>query len=109
MRIVFDHGVPHALRHQLTGHEVNTADYLGWETLNNGDLLNAAEDQRFDVLITTDQALVDQQRITGRTIRVLVPAPANWPIPGRHIPEIQEALDQTSPGTVAQIRFTSDS
>ena len=109
MRIVFDHGVPHALRHQLTGHEVNTAEYLGWETLNNGDLLNAAEDQRFDVLITTDQALVDQQRITGRTIRILVLAPANWPILRRHIPEIQEALEQTNPGTVAQIRFTRDS
>ena len=28
VRIVFDHVVPHALRHQLTDHEVNTAEYL---------------------------------------------------------------------------------
>ena len=48
MRIVFDHGVPHALRHQMGDHEVNTAEYLGWDTLNNGELLNAAEDQGFD-------------------------------------------------------------
>ena len=44
MRIDFDHGVPPGLRHQLTGHEVNTAEYLGWQTLSNGDLLSAAED-----------------------------------------------------------------
>jgi predicted nuclease of predicted toxin-antitoxin system len=56
MRILFDNGVPKPLRRHLPGHYVRTAFECGWAKLENGDLLNAAQDD-FDVLITTDSNL----------------------------------------------------
>ncbi len=41
----------------LTGHEVVTAYERGWSTLKNGELLAIAEEQEFDVLVTTDTNL----------------------------------------------------
>ena len=38
----------------LSGHTVHTAQSKGWDTLNNGALLNAAEDAGFELLLTTD-------------------------------------------------------
>jgi hypothetical protein len=54
MRILFDQGTPVPLRDHLIGHTVETAFELGWSTLENGELLAAAE-HSFDLLITTDQ------------------------------------------------------
>ena len=51
---------------------------MGWSTLSNGDLLDAAETQ-FDLLITTDQALRTQQNLFGRKLAILVLPFASWP------------------------------
>jgi hypothetical protein len=40
----------------------------GWDTLSNGELLTAAEEAGFDVLLTTDKNLRYQQNLTGRKI-----------------------------------------
>jgi hypothetical protein len=53
VRILFDQGTPAPLRNALTGHPVETAFELGWDTLQNGALLSAAENHGFDVLLTT--------------------------------------------------------
>jgi hypothetical protein len=57
MRILFDQGTPAPLRRSLTGHIVTTVFERGWSTLQNGDLLDAAEQASYDVFITTDQSL----------------------------------------------------
>ena len=78
MRIVFDQGTPAPLRDYLVDHQVRTAAELGWSTLSNGELLDAAE-REFDLLITTDQALRSQQNLAGRKLAVLVLPFASWP------------------------------
>lgn len=57
MKILFDQGTPVPLRRSLAAHEVHTAYELGWQTLENGELLNAAENDGYDLLISTDQNL----------------------------------------------------
>ena len=108
MRILFDHGVPHALRHHLPGHEVRTAKYMGWDKLSNGDLLLAAETEEFEAIMTTDRALVSDQEISGSSMRVLALGPTNWRILQKHIPEIQAALEATTPGRVLRVQFRSE-
>jgi hypothetical protein len=44
---------------------------MGWSTLSNGELLDAAE-REFDLLVTTDQALRTQQNLSKRKIAILV-------------------------------------
>ena len=54
MLILFDHGTPKGLIRALPGHTIITAQSKGWDRLNNGALLNAAEEAAVDLLITTD-------------------------------------------------------
>jgi hypothetical protein len=53
VRILFDQGTPVPLRKLLNSHQVETAFERGWSTLTNGELLAAAEQERFEVFVTT--------------------------------------------------------
>ena len=72
MRILFDQGTPAPLRDHLTGHLVDTAFERGWSNLRNGELLDRAEADGYQLLITTDQNLRHQQSIGHRRLGVLV-------------------------------------
>jgi hypothetical protein len=54
MHILFDHGTPRGLAPFLTEHRVTTALAMGWDRLSNGQLLSAAEERGFELLMTTD-------------------------------------------------------
>lgn len=79
MRVLFDQGTPAPLRYQLVGHEVELAFELGWSSLQNGDLLNAAEAAGFEVFVTTDKNLRYQQNLRLRKIAVIVLSAPSWP------------------------------
>jgi len=66
MKILFDQGTPVPLRKLLPDHSIITAYERGWQTLENGDLIAAAEADGFDIIITTDQNLKYQQNLTDR-------------------------------------------
>ena len=70
-RVLFDHCVPRPFRNLLTGCTVDTAAQLGWAQLKNGELLAAAEQAGFEVLITADQGLRYQQNMMARTIAII--------------------------------------
>ena len=78
MRVLFDQGTPVPLRNYLPEHKIATAAEMGWSTLSNGELLDAAE-REFDLLVTTDQALRTQQSLSKRKIAILVLPFASWP------------------------------
>jgi hypothetical protein len=79
MRILFDQGTPAPLRDHLSGHDVKLAFELGWSTLQNGELLNAAENGGFEVFVTTDKNLRYQQNLTHRKIALIVLSAPSWP------------------------------
>ncbi len=79
MRILFDQGTPAPLRYHLLGHQVALAYEQGWSTLENGELLGAAEAAGFEVLITPDKNLRYQQNLTNRKIAVVVLSATSWP------------------------------
>jgi hypothetical protein len=56
------------LRDVLAGHDVSTAYERGWAKLKNGELLDAAEREGFEVFVTTDTVLRYQQNLSGRRI-----------------------------------------
>ena len=93
MKILFDQGTPVPLRRYLSGHTVNTAYELGWSELANGDLLTTAEQENYDLLITTDQNLHYQQNLTDRQIAILVLLSTSWPRLQQQVDQIQSAVD----------------
>jgi hypothetical protein len=54
-RILLDEGVPIGVRTVVTGFHVEAVAEIGWAGLTNGDLIRAAEEAGFEVLITCDQ------------------------------------------------------
>jgi hypothetical protein len=57
VRILFDQGTPVPLRRALTRHDVVTTHERGWSTHSNGELLDRAEQEGFEVFVTTDSHL----------------------------------------------------
>jgi hypothetical protein len=103
MRILFDQGTPVPLRQQLTGHLVDTAFERGWSTLRNGELLDVAEHERYDLLITTDQNLSYQQQLAARQLAIIVLLSTSWPRIQRRIEAIQAAVERVVPGGYEEI------
>lgn len=54
MKLLLDENLPHALRHELPGHQCYTVSYCGWAGKLNGELLKLASESGFDALITKD-------------------------------------------------------
>lgn len=79
MRVLFDQGTPAPLRRVLDSHTVETAFECGWSTLKNGELLAAAETAGFEVMVTTDTNLRDQQNLSARRIAIVVLSTTSWP------------------------------
>jgi hypothetical protein len=64
MLVLFDNGTPRTLaRYLIDHHAVTEARARGWNELENGALLDAAEAAGFDVLVTTDKNLSYQQNL----------------------------------------------
>jgi hypothetical protein len=79
VRILFDQGTPVPLREHLNSHQVETAFERGWSTLTNGELLARAESEGFEVFVTTDKALPNQQNFDGLRIAIVVLSSTSWP------------------------------
>jgi hypothetical protein len=99
MLILFDQGTPVAIRHSFEGHTVKTAREQGWSALLNGELLNAAEQAGFDVLLTTDKNMAYQHSLTGRKIALVVLGKAKWPLIKPIVPQVVAAVIAAKPGS----------
>jgi hypothetical protein len=104
MRILFDQGTPAPLRRLLVGHQVSTAFEMGWNHLDNGALLAAAE-ANFDAMITTDQNLRHQQNLAGRSLAVLVLPTTSWSKIQAHSGLVIAGLDALHPGEIIEVTF----
>ncbi len=103
MRILFDQDTPAPLRHRFAHHDVTTAHELGWSTLTNGELLAAAEDQGYQVLVTTDTNLKYQQNLAARRIAVVVLGTTSWPRIRSAVESVIAVIDAAARGSYAEI------
>ena len=79
MKVLFDTNTPAPLAGSLRGHDVTRTGELGWQNLENGALLDAAEHAGFEVLITCDQNVRFQQDFTDRKLAVVILSTNHWP------------------------------
>lgn len=78
IRILLDEDIPLKLRHHFSAENlVETVQYRGWKGVVNGDLLRLAE-REFDVLITLDDNLPEQQNLSGFALALIVLRPGTW-------------------------------
>lgn len=103
MRILFDQGTPVPLRQYLTEHLVDTAFELGWATLDNGDLLDQAEREGYELLITTDQQLSNQQNLSDRELAILVLLSTSWPRIQLRLDDIRQSVEEMKIGEYREV------
>ena len=82
---------------------METAYERGWSNLRNSALLDRAEAEGFELLITTDQSLRHQQNLAGRRLSVLVLLSTSWPRIEARAERIAAAIDRIAPGECVEV------
>ncbi len=72
MKLLLDECADERFRFSFADHDCQTARFAGFAGLKNGRLLEAATAAGFDVLITADQSIPDQQNLAGRKLAILI-------------------------------------
>ena len=103
MKVLLDQGTPAPLRRALVGHSVETAYERSWSSLQNGELIAAAETAKFEVLITTDKNLKYQQNLANRTLSIVVLLTTSWPRIQNSLPAVLAAVDGAAPGGYVEV------
>jgi len=105
MRVLIDECLDPRIKRLFAEHETATVHEKEWDTLDDGALLEVAQDQ-FDVLLTIDRSLEFQQNIAKFHIGVVVVH-----VPKNQIAhyeatqkELLIALKQMRPGEVQHVR-----
>ncbi len=107
MRILFDQGTPVPLRKLLNPHRVETVFERGWSTLSNGELLTVAEQDGFEVFVTTDRNLRDQQNLTRGNLVIIVLSSTSWPRIQEAVVAVRQAIDTALPGSCREVDIPS--
>lgn len=72
MKILLDENTDAAIGQFFPGYEVHHVNSLDWKGLQNGKLLERAEREGFELLVTADKNLMHQQNLSKRSIAVIV-------------------------------------
>ena len=103
MRVLLDQGTPAPLRGRLLAHSVDTLAEKGWSDKDNGELLDVAEREGYEVLVTTDQSLPYQQNLAERQIGIVVLLSTDWREVRLRTGEIGEAIAAVCSGEVIDV------
>jgi hypothetical protein len=103
LKVFFDEDVPQKLARSLPQHDVQTVVSMQWGGIKNGALLQLIEREGFNVFLTGDKNMRNQQRLEGRPFAVPIMSAINWPVIRPHIHEIAVAIAEARPGTVKTI------
>jgi hypothetical protein len=71
----------------------------------NGELIAAAEEAGFDLLITTDKNMRYQQNLTNRKIAFVVLGNQQWPLLRRYVDRVVAAVNAVTPGSYCEVEI----
>jgi predicted nuclease of predicted toxin-antitoxin system len=73
MRILLDENMPAKVSYDFgEGHEVRTVKDMQWSGKKNGELLGLAAFNRFDIIVTLDKNLKNQQNLDKVSLKFIV-------------------------------------
>jgi predicted nuclease of predicted toxin-antitoxin system len=105
MRILLDEDLDVRLRNHFSSeHEAITVRYRGWTGMKNGELLGKAS-QEFDVFVTMDNNLPEQQDLSRFEIAVFVLRPRSQDLDdlAELVPEIERLLPDLRRGRAVRV------
>ena len=73
MKILLDENMPTKVKYDFgEGHDISTVRDMGWLGKKNGELLGLAVFNGFDILITLDKNLKNQQNLNKIDLRFII-------------------------------------
>ncbi|MDQ2946932.1 MAG: hypothetical protein M3Y27_13480 [Acidobacteriota bacterium] len=81
------------------------ARQIGWHELENGELIQQAEEAGYEVLLSTDKNIRYQQNLSGRKIALVVLGNQQWPLVKLHLDKIAAAVNACKPGSYAEVEI----
>ena len=106
MRVLFDQEIPVPLRQFLTQHEVFTAYERESSQISNGELLQVAEADGFDLFVTTDSNLKYQQNFSSRRIAIVVLSTPSWPRIQRSLEMVVQSRNAMAAGGLHRSQYS---
>jgi hypothetical protein len=105
VRVLLDEQLPRALARELSGHEVRTVQQLGWSGLKNGELLERAAQEGFEIFVTADHSLQCQQNLSHVRIGIIVLIASSNALEDLHplISDLLSAITSTHAGQVTRV------
>jgi predicted nuclease of predicted toxin-antitoxin system len=102
MKVLLDHDLPKQLRLLLRGHLALTARQMSWDELSNGRLIAVAQAQGFDILLTADKRMFQQQQHVERKISIIL---LSTPLMVHLQPQVGLISDAIERGPLNPLRF----
>lgn len=103
MKVLFDQGTPAPLREHLPEHRVDTLAAKGWSDKDNGELLDLAEREGYEIFVTTDRSLRHQLNPARRRIGIVVLPGTVWPAIRLRTEDIRKAVAAVRSGEVREV------
>ncbi len=72
MKILLDECLPLDFRHSFPKHDAHTVQWAGLKGKKNGELLQAGEVAGYEVLLTVDQGIPQQQSPSSRKLSIIL-------------------------------------
>ena len=82
---------------------MDTADERGWSLLTNGRLLAAVENEGYEIFVTTDKNLTNQQNLRTIPFAIIVLSTTSWPRIQTASDKVKLAIDTAIPGSITEI------
>ena len=76
---------------------------MGWARLRNGTLLDNAEREGYEIMITADQSMRYQQNLEHRRIAIIVLLANRWSSVQMRVEDIRAAIDGIQPGELREV------
>jgi predicted nuclease of predicted toxin-antitoxin system len=99
MKLLLDENVPKQLKNDLLNHQVFTSRELGWNGIEDTQVLQLLIDNHFDALITCDKNIQHQQNFRKYSVTVVVLDTYSnaYVILQRLTPQLKDLLDGNLP------------
>ena len=71
--------------------------------LENGELIRRAEEDGYEVIVTTDQSMRHEQNLAGRKLAIVILRATAWPRVRHRTAEIRAAIKEVSSGELREV------
>jgi predicted nuclease of predicted toxin-antitoxin system len=106
-KVLIDECLTFRLTMWLEGCTAETVAQRGWAGKDDGEILRLAEQEGFDVLLTADANMKDQQRLQEKNLCVVAIPTNRERVVQMILPQVQQSIDLARRGEFVVLSFSS--